>query len=223
MPDELQTGQTTEFYQNDLMRQNPSLFSIQPAQLDLIEQEHYESELKYMQTRIVIQNELQNKIDSALKIMSAEVDVKKQKNEFIDYHFYNRVLTDLSKIVSQPHDKAAIQHLGTLAEVAAGTPQLGKKIAGALMAIVGLALIAASIACLVATFGGSSLASGFGVALGLSLLQSQITLGISASLAALGGIGLSFWGGVKFRERQRQGLSKELEDVKEECLHPTLA
>jgi hypothetical protein len=222
LPDDLQTHQTTAMHYNYLQQQNPGLFSISPERLTILEQERYHYELGHMQARISPQNKLQDKINSALKVLNDEVEAKKQRNEPIDYRFNNRVLADLSKIAAKPNDIATLQHLGTLANTAAGTPSLGKKIAGALLAIVGIALIATSVACLVATFGGSSFASSFGAALGLSLLQSQITLGIGSSLTALGGIGLSFWGGSKFKEGQRQGLSKELENVKQEALLPTL-
>ena len=220
LPDDLQTGQTTSHYHADLERQN-TLFAISPERLMTLEQEHYEEELKYINSRVVIQNELQNKINSAVNVLSAEVDYKKQHNQFIDYHFYNRVLQDLHQVSAYPKDHATTRHLSQLASVAAGAPSIGKKVAGALMAVVGVILIAASVACLAATFGGSALASGFGMGLGVSLLSSQVVLGVSSSLTALTGMGLTFWGGFKFKEGLRQGLSKELEGLNDELAQPT--
>ncbi|WP_127099165.1 hypothetical protein [Legionella sp. km772] len=223
LPDALQTQQSKAEHYNYLQQQNPALFTVSPERLLVLEQERYHYEFSHLQERIAPSNALQNKINAALKVLNEELSAKKVKNEVIDYHFYNRVLADLAKISANPHDSKAIQHLGRLANVAVGTPSLGKKIAGVLLEILGIALIAASVTCLIATFGGSSFASSFGAALGLSLLQSQITLGISASLTALGGGALSFWGGIKFKEGQRQGLSKELENVHEEAMHPSFS
>jgi ABC-type thiamin/hydroxymethylpyrimidine transport system permease subunit len=96
---------------------------------------------------------------------------------------------------------------------------LGKKITGAILAIVGILLIAASIATLVTTFCGSSLVSSVGIALGMSILSSKIVLSTTAGVAAGAGAGLTFWGINKFKERQGQELSSAIYGVKEELTH----
>ncbi len=218
LPDDLQTHKSFNEHYQHLQQLNPSLFMFSIEELTTFEQQYYQSQLNQLQNRAFKENSLQKKINAALRIISEEVEAKKQKQELIDYHYYNQVLNDLAIIAIDPKANSTIQHLNTLAQVSSGTPDLGKKIAGALLAVLGVVLIATSITCLVATFGASSFASAFGVALGVGLLESQITLGMSGSLLAMGGIGFSFWGGMKFKEGQRQGLSKALEEIKEEAL-----
>lgn len=63
---------------------------------------------------------------------------------------------------------------------------------GGLLIALGVLLIGASVAGLVTTFGSSSALSAVGIALGLSLLQTQVVLGVTSTIAAATGIGLTF-------------------------------
>lgn len=222
LPDEMQTNSTTAQHYLLLQQQNPGLFNITPDNLLFLEQEAYQAALVHLQQAAAPANMLQCKIGDAVQVINNEVEAKKLNNELPDYHFYILALTDLAILKTNPQDAHTAQNLGLLANAANGSPSLGKQIGGALLAVVGVALIVASITCLAMTFGGSSFASAFGVAVGLSLLQSQITLSIAATLSITAGISFTLWGSSICKEGQRQGLSKELEAVKEEALHPTL-
>ncbi|WP_240920602.1 hypothetical protein [Legionella longbeachae] len=73
---------------------------------------------------------------------------------------------------------------------------------------------------MVTTFGSSSALSAVGIALGLSLLQTQVVLGVTSTVAAATGIGLTFFTGPNtVKSGQRQGLSQGLIDVKEDIEH----
>lgn len=121
---------------------------------------------------------MQNKINDALKVLSTEVETKQQKNEAINYRFYNHALSTLGKISNTPQDIEALTQLAALTDTASGAANASKQVAGIFLAVLGISLIIASVTCLSLTFGLSSFASGFGAALGLSLLQSQVTLGL---------------------------------------------
>jgi hypothetical protein len=219
LPDAMQTGQSTSTRFNFIAAQNPQ-FNITPEHLLVLEEQRYALKLSELESGIYT-DEIQKRARAVIDAIKAEVASKKIKNEPIDYRFYSRILEDMWQAMGHRQDQAAIQHLGLLANAASGSSSTGKKIAGALFALVGVLLIAASIACLVATFGGSALASGFGAALGLSLIQSQICLGITASVTAVAGTSLSFWGGFKFKDGMRQGLSKDIMDFKQEIEETT--
>jgi hypothetical protein len=209
LPDLMQTGQAipARFAYN--AERNP-LFSIAPEHFLAWEAQRYAEILNTFGSAIYTGEE-RKRVKAVFDSITAEIEAKKIKNEPIDYRFYTRVLSDMLA-----SDTTSTQHLSVLANAASGSPSIGKKVAGALSALVGFLLLAASIACLVATFGGSSLASGFGAALGISLIQSQICLGVSASVTAVAGSSLGFWGGFKFKEGTRQGLSQNLIDLQTE-------
>jgi hypothetical protein len=145
----------------------------------------------------------------AIEAVAQEVGIKSTQEIIIDYHYYNRILFDLHAVANNPNDRKAKHHLSQLANVASGHPQIGKQIAGALLMIAGLLLIAASIALLVTTFGGSAPASAVGIGLGL-----KVTFAAGAALTATAAIGSTFFGVQKYKEgQQRQGLSQTLDTV----------
>ena len=221
LPDEMQTRSSASTLFAAIQRVKADLFLMNEQSLSIKEQSIFAEEVARIQTRVVYESELQNKINSAVRLIRLEVESKKQKNEDIDYHFYNRALKDLYQVAFHSQDHTTANHLGQLAESASGAPSVGKKVAGALIAVLGILVIAASIAFIALTAGVSSFLSGFGVALGLTLIQSQITICVCVPLTVLAGSGLTFWGSTKFKEGMQQGVSKELEAVKEEVLHPT--
>ena len=185
-------------------------------------EEQYDKILKKLQTRLVVKNTLQTKIDRTVAAVDAEVRAKKQKQEIIDYHFYNQLLVhlwDLSNPKTTTDNATFITFFTELTEDVIDTPSLGEKVAGAILAIIGILLIAVSIATLAATFCGSSLVSSVGIALGISLLSSQIVLSTTAVVAAAVGAGLTFWGINKFKEEQGRELSQAIYEVTEELTH----
>jgi hypothetical protein len=208
LPDLMQTGQSTTTRFAFIAGVFPQ-FSIDPGQFLALEAQCYTQKLSDLENGIFVGEE-QKRIKAVIDSIKAEVEAKKIKNEFIDYRFYTRILADMWQVINHRQDSASIQHLGLLANAASGSPSIGKKVAGALTALVGFLLLTASIACLVATFGGSSLASGFGAALGISIIQSQICLGVSASVTAVAASGLGTWGVFKYKEGMRQGLSQNI-------------
>ena len=223
LPDDMKTDFSKTQHFAQLQLEAAQLFAMSEQQLALTEQDIYTKKLQLIQARVVYDTLLQDKINSAVSLIHREVESKITRNEAVDYHFYNRALYDLHHLSIHSNDTNTIQHLAKLAESASGTPSTSKKVIGALIAVLGVLLIAASIACLIATACGSSFLSAAGVALGLSLIQSQIAVGVSLSVTAAVSGGLTFWGCTKFKEGMRQGVSKELIDVQEELLHPTTA
>lgn len=222
LPDELATQQSMAEHYQSLIQQNQSLFALSETELTQLEQSQYQQLQKQLQATHPANKSLATKITNAAKSLDEMLSTQQKAGLAIDYRFYNLILIDLNKIASNSQDNKALNHLNKLTNLAAGKPNVSKQLVGALITVLALALIAASIGCLVATFGGSSFASSFGMALGLSLLQSKITLGLSASFASLAGIGMTIWGLGKCQDGQRQGLSKELSAICEEGLHPSL-
>lgn len=217
LPDAMHTGQatTTRFA---LLAQQNELFSLTKQQLERLEEQGYEHSLQELKQGIFV-GELDKKIQAVSKAVQSEVAAKKHAKQAVDYRFYTHVLNEVWHAVNHRQDAASLQHLVVLADAAAGRPTTSKKIAGALMVLAGTLLIATSIACLLATFGASSLASGFGVALGISVVQSQICLAVGAGATTLAGSGLTFWGINTFKAGMRQGLSKDLLDLQHEVQH----
>jgi cytochrome c-type biogenesis protein CcmE len=185
-------------------------------------EEQYGKLLTKLQTRSGVKNTLQTKIDRTVEAVDAEVRAKKQKKEIINYSFYNQLLVqlwDLSNPKTTTSSATFIAIFTDFTQQIIDTSSLGKKVAGAILAIIGLLLIAASIATLALTFCGSSLVSSVGIALGVSLLTSKIALSTTASVTAAVGSGLTFWGINKCIEGQGRELSKAIYEVKEECTH----
>lgn len=190
---------------------------------DLEAREHAkftELQQQLLDPSLICKTNVQQKVFLAAQTLRAEVDAKMKKNEVIDFHFYTRIATNLLSVYHNPTDFQAAKYLGDMATHASGASSFGKKLAGSLLVVVGALLIGASIAALVATCGSSSLLSAWGVALGLSLLHTQVIAGIGFSLTAVAGAGLTFWGGSIFKAGMRQGFSQKLVDVQEAVNNP---
>lgn len=99
---------------------------------------------------------------------------------------------------------------------------MGKKIGGIILGVVGVLLILTSFALCFASAGSRTVVSGFGVALGLSLLPTPTVLSIGIGM---GGAGLlsSCGGATLFMAGRQKDLSKDLYDVKEEALNVSIA
>jgi hypothetical protein len=163
---------------------------------------------------------LHRHIVNAAKLIDAEVKIKKQKNEDIDYHFYGRTVRILTEVFNKPTDKQAAKHLADIAESSSGHTSVGKQVLGGLVVVLGVLLIATSIAGFVASLGSSSILSAWGVALGLSLAQAEIACAVTSSVLAGTGLGLTFFAGPNvIKSGKRQGLSQELIEVKEDVEH----
>lgn len=218
LPDSLRTGKGAYAHLHDIKTSNP--YDMSNENLYQYETDIFKYHLGNLKNYLRQQNAVQISIARAVSLIEEEISLKAQKNETIDYHFYTAAVSDFLQILSPQPNNNAIRHLGVLAEHASGTASLGKKIGGALLMVAGIALVAASIVGLAATFGGSSFFSAAGIALGLSLLQFQVAFGTFFAATAIAGSGLTFFGGRTFKEGKQQGLSKELVTLQETCNNP---
>lgn len=218
LPEPWQTRYNADVWFNFSKQTYPGYFAIQTAQLPSIEEQIFNNGLASL--NIQQTHNLHTHIVKAANLIEAEVAMKKEKHEPIDYHFYGRTVCILGEALANPQDMQTIKRLGDIAEYASGSPSVGKKVLGGLMIALGVLLIGASVAGLVTTFGSSSALSAVGVALGLSLLQTQVVLGVTSTVAAVSGIGLTFFAGPNaLKSGQRHGLSQELVEVKEGLEH----
>lgn len=195
----------------------PECFAIQEHHLPILEEQTLNNGIAFIaQNRPNQPTALQKHIISAVNLIDAEVKMKKQKNEEIDYHFYGRAVCILNNVFVNPTDKQSAKRLGEIAECASGNNSVGKHVLGGLLIVFGALLISASVVGFITTFGSSSVLSAWGFALGLSLFETEFVFGIASSLAATAGIGLTFFAGPKAIESgARKGLSQELMDIKE--------
>lgn len=220
LPEPWQTGFSANAWFDSSKNANLGVFAIQPIQLENIEEQIFNDGLVHLKRNNVSTNDLQKHIMNAAELIEAEVAMKKQKQELIDYHFYGRAVCVLTEALNNPNDMQAAKRLGDIAEYASGSPSVGKQVLGGILIALGVLLIGASVAGLVTTFGSSSALSAVGMALGLSLLQTQVVLGVTSTVAAATGIGLTFFTGPNtVKSGQRQGLSQRLIDVKEGVEH----
>lgn len=219
LPDQWQTNYSANAWFDTSKNANLGVFAIQPAQLENIEEQIFNDGLVHLKRNNVLSN-VQRHIMNAAELIEAEVAMKKQKQEPIDYHFYGRTVCVLTDVFNNPNDIQAAKRLGDIAEFASGSPSVGKQVLGGLLIALGVLLIGASVAGLVTTLGSSSALSAVGIALGLSLLQTQVVLGVTSTVVAATGIGLTFFTGPNtVKSGQRQGLSQGLIDVKEDIEH----
>jgi predicted phage tail protein len=171
-----------------------------------IEQRTFTQQMGRMAS-LLIDSELKSIIAKTVHLIDEEVQHKRNIGQPVDYQFYSRALTDLERIAGNPQDMVAAQRLRQLAETTSGHPVLSKKLAGALLVVLGFLLISASVAGLVVTFGGSSALSAGGISVGVALA------GAGCSLGAVTGIGVTFFGKSKFVSGMRKGISKELVEI----------
>lgn len=221
LPDSLATGSLAQDHFRKAVRANDQLLTPSEVHFLCLEQERFNfcSKQGRIQAQSCSNPHLKSKILNAFNLIDLDIQRLRQEGKDIDYHFYTRAVNDLAHIAANPQDLAAGQRLAKLTEVASGAPDRRKQVLGALAVVVGVLLIAASIAGFVMTFGGSSFASAFGVSLGLSLVSSQIALGIGSGVVSTVGLGMTFFGEQKRESGLRQGLSKELNDIKDDVLN----
>ncbi|WP_392538904.1 hypothetical protein [Legionella sp. 227] len=221
LPDHMQTGYSAQAWFESNKQNMPGLFAIKEQDLPSLEEQIFKNGLIFItQNRITQQTPLQKHILNTVNLIDAEVKMKKRRKEKIDYHFYGRMLTLLNSAFVNPADQHAAKCLGDIAEYASGSNAVGKKVLGGLLIAAGCLLICASVAGFFTTFGSSSLLSAWGIALGLGLLETELVFGVASSLAAVTGIGLTFFAGPKAIESgARKGLALELKDIKEELEH----
>ncbi len=218
LPDYFQTHYSAAAWFQESKINAPGYFAIPQHNLPGIEEDILNNGLAmFSQNSLYQRTGLQNHVVNVAKLIDEEVKMKKQKNEDVDYHFYGRTVRILGEVFHNPNDAQAAKRLGDIAEYASGNGSVGKQILGGLLIVLGVLLIGASIAGFVATLGSSSILSSWGFALGLGLFEAEIVLGVASTVAAVTGIGLTFFSGPNtIRANQRQGLSQELMDIKEE-------
>ncbi|MDI1352781.1 MAG: hypothetical protein PSV35_08485, partial [bacterium] len=197
------------------------VFGITELELMAFEKNNYEKTLAAIQPMPNQNNSLHAAISKAIHSINNEVNQRLNENKSVDYLFYTQTLSDFKTLLIKPQDSVVINHLAILAASASGKPSLGQKVVGAILAVLGVLLMAASIAGLVFSLGSSSFLSAFGASLGFSLLASQISVGVIGSLATATSAGITLWGCNHFKSGMRQGLSKELIEVQDEVVAQT--
>ncbi|MGM9452615.1 hypothetical protein ACTAZI_04680 [Legionella bozemanae] len=217
LPYPMQTNYTAEAWFASNIQSMPGYFAIQEYHLPNVEEQILNNGFAFITQNTPIRpTALQKHIINAVNLIDAEVKMKKQKSEEIDYHFYGRTVLILNDVFVNPADKHAAKRLGEIAEYASGNSSVGKQVLGGLLIVFGALLISASVVSFITTFGSSSVLSAGGFALGLSLFETEFVFGIASSLAAAAGIGLTFFAGPKAMESGgRKGLSQKLMDIKE--------
>ncbi|WP_131795205.1 hypothetical protein [Fluoribacter gormanii] len=195
----------------------PAYFAIQEQYLPILEEQTLNNGLAFITQNTPLKpTALQKHIMNAANLIGAEVKLKKQNHEEIDYHFYGRTIQVLCGSLVNPTDKQLATRLGKIAEHASGNKSIGTEVLGGLLIVFGALLICSSIVGFITTFGSSSVLSAWGISLGLSLLETELVFGIASTLTAATGVGLTFFAGPKAIESgSRKGLSQELMDIKE--------
>lgn len=213
LPESLKTGASAQACFKAVQDQYPLIFMKDERELVNEERILYLVKVSsYSGLESSPKTELQRKIIHALQTLQAEVTAKVERKEAIDYHFYTRIAMNLTNLYNNPADVRAATRLGDMAEYATGAASLGKKLLGSLLVVLGLLLIAASIAILLSPVGACSVFSAWGLALGMDAL---VTEAVSAAGLYVAGTGLSAWGVFKFDTGRRHGFSKELHEVQE--------
>ncbi|KTD40016.1 hypothetical protein [Legionella parisiensis] len=217
LPYPMQTNYNASAWFASNVQTMPGYFAIQEQYLPIVEEQILNNGFAFIaQNKPDRPTSLQKHIINAVNLIDAEVKMKKQKNEEIDYHFYARAVFILNDVLVNPTDKQAAKRLGEIAEYASGNSSVGKQVLGGLLIVFGALLISASVVGFITTFGSSSVLSAWGFALGLSLFETEFVFGIASSLAAAAGISLTFFAGPRAMESGgRKGLSQELMDIKE--------
>ncbi|QMT61269.1 hypothetical protein [Legionella sp. PC997] len=217
LPYPLLTGYSATAWFESNKQSAPGCFAIQEYFLPILEEEILNNGLAYItQNKLLKPTALQKHIINAVNLIDAEVKLKKQKHEDIDYHFYGRTVLILNSALVNPTDKQLAQRLGDIAAYTSGSNSTGKQVLGGLLIVLGALLICSSIAGFITTCGSSSVLSAWGFSLGLSLLETELAFGIASTLAAATGVGLTFFAGPKAIESgRRKGLSQELIEIKD--------
>ncbi|MCE0724765.1 MULTISPECIES: hypothetical protein [Legionella] len=218
LPYPILTGYNATTWFESNKQSAPGCFALKEQDLPNLEEQILNNALAFIAqiNRLVQPTALQKHIINAANLIDAEVKLKKQKCEEIDYHFYGRAALILNDALAKPRDKQAARRLGDIAEYASGSTSVGKQVLGGLLIVCGTLLMSASIAVFITTFCSSSVLSAWGFALGLSLFEAELVFGITSSLAAATGIGLTFFAGpTAIESGARKGLSQELMDIKE--------
>ncbi|CAM2745901.1 Uncharacterised protein [Legionella steigerwaltii] len=221
LPYPMQTGFSASAWFESNKKMTPGFFAIEEQNLSNLEEQIFNEGLTFIAQNTPTQlTVLQKHIINAVNLIDAEVKIKKQKHEEIDYHFYGRTVLILNSVLTNFTDKQVGKRLGDIAEYASGSNSVGKQVLGGLLIVLGILLIGASVAGFLATLGSSSLLSAWGISLGLALFEMELVCGIASSLAAATGIGLTFFAGPKAIESgTRKGLSQELMEIKEGIEH----
>lgn len=217
-PSSWATGYTAEIWYNDTKKTKPILFSMHESELIHTEQRIFQRALDFLlQSHLPQNTQLRHYIPKAAWRIHLEVDAKKRREEPIDYHFYTQILHALTEIYHDPTHTVALTHLSHLTQHASGTSSVGKKVLGGLLVVLGLAVIGISIASFATTCGASSLLSAWGLSLGISLLNTQIGIGVGLYVTAAAGTGLTFWGAKTIHASRPQGLAKELSAIQKQA------
>ncbi len=162
---------------------------------------------------------LQQSIRQCAQAIDFELCEKIRRNEPIDYHFYICLANTLMQLHHDSSNSRALERLLHMTDQATGASSFGKKLLGALMIVLGVAMIATSVLAFVSGLGSTTALSIWGSTLGLSLIQTQVAaLTLSCSITAAMGTGLTFWGARTVSASARQGLSQDLMETYDAAL-----
>lgn len=219
LPDDLKTGQSCQQHFAALCDTNPNIFQLKLSDLETVEQNEFESKISKLLEG------LQNKDDPISKQIRATVTAvheeindqcdqfklnkpKKFKPEFAKY---TKVLNIAASFIDQPIrgdvlDSIRIIRLRGMADLVNDQPSPPKKVVGAMLGLVAVAMIAMGIAVAVSVITPfSALALVIGTAL-MWKVSSLTVCGSAAIVSTLGSVGL-------FSSSMRYGASKEIKKL----------
>jgi hypothetical protein len=221
LPGRLKTNSCAQTCFKELRNKHPSTFAELDRNLVEIEWKKFmELRDRLLDPLSIPQTLLQQKIIRAAHTLRAEVEDKIRKNKVIDFYFYTRIAENLCKVYTNPEDMEATANLAQIAKYTTGAASIGKKLAGSILIVLGILLIATSITMLVGSSGISAPLSALAVTLGLNLVKPVVIGAIASASFSFGG-GFTFWGTALIKQSNPKGFSKELIEVQEEIINRT--
>jgi hypothetical protein len=143
--------------------------------------------------------------------LAKEIDLEITRKRKPDQAFPNRKMyTEISNMAlkfseahttNKPLAETDVKRFIELSEKVPGTPSTAKKIAG----IIGVVIIGLSIAAAVASFGGTSIFSAIGIAIGTTLLAKSLSFSAFAVGASVTAAGCGL-----FANGRRKGISNRM-------------
>lgn len=229
LPDEMKTGTNCDiqFKQVKDIETNKALFNTTEEQLLTEETTNYiDAYDKFLAFANTGKEKLHLHALELAKVIKAEATRKRNHTPNImtgasteqpfNKKTYTEILTLSHKFATNsPLSEMDIDRYVYLAENVPGTPSLAKKIGGIMIAILGAVLIGLSISLAIASFGGSSIFSAIGIAIGTTLIAQSlaVTACVASTGVVAGGCGM-------FAHGRRKGISKSMHNFLEEAELP---
>lgn len=220
LPDEFNTGSSTinQYETYKIKYKDPELYKhYSDEELDHFELKEYEN------ARTEFYKVAKDSYDKSTKLaqdIHADLQRPRKKNEEPpNISLYTRTLTLEKEILSmppkdRPMSEAALE-LADIADHISGKPSTCKKVLGGIVFFLGATVVGGSVLSAIGTFGGSTPISGFGIAMGASLVTYGLTLlGLGVGVTATIG------GGMLFKSGMRHGISKDVKQALDEANAP---